>query len=91
MIMHVELVIFLLEAVHRYYESQRRVLFTDKKLERVERAMKNRKKTRTTQRETTSMSSIALLYSRFMYCLLYSYLIHVQRLLEKPKKSFGSS
>ena len=47
--MHLELVIFLLEAVHQYYESRCHVLFTDKKLERVETAMKNRKKTRTTQ------------------------------------------
>ena len=48
-IMHVELVIFLLEVVHRYYKSWCRVLLTDKKLERVETYMKNRKKTRTTQ------------------------------------------
>ena len=47
--MHVELVISLLEAVHRYYESRRRVLFTDKKPERVEAAIKNKKKTKTTQ------------------------------------------
>lgn len=38
--MHVELVIFLLEAVHQYYESWRCVLLTDKKPERVDTAMK---------------------------------------------------
>ena len=34
----------LIEAVHRYYESRRRILFTDKRPERVETVKKNRKK-----------------------------------------------
>ena len=39
----------MLEAVHRYYESRRRILFTDKKPERLDTVMKNRKRTRVTQ------------------------------------------
>ena len=37
------------EAVHRYYESRRRVLFTDKKPERAEIVLKNKRKSKITQ------------------------------------------
>ena len=60
-IMHFKLVIFL-ESVHRYYESRRRVLFTDKRPERVETVKKNRRKTRTTQGQRRVCLAILYIY-----------------------------
>ena len=64
-IMYFKLMI-LIEAVHRYYESQRRVLFTDKRPERVETAKTNRRKTRTTQGQRRVCLYLYIFYSVFI-------------------------
>ena len=59
--------LILIEAVHRYYESRRRVLFTDKRPERVETVKKNKRKTRTTQgQRRVCLAILCIFYSIFI-------------------------